>query len=205
MQAMSKWPNVPHCFGWLKLDARGHWRMRDEHAQRLGLPGDKIAHPALLGFINRNYTHDAEGRWYFQNGPQRVYVDLELTPYVVRTDPVAEFVLQTGEVLATPTEAWLTQEGQLILVAGSVVAALDDRDAAAMLATLTTSANNGKAASDEHIMEWLESEGVGEVDLRLPHRAGVLPLQWTARERLAAQFGFIAEARAETSHETHPD
>ena len=22
-QAMAKWPNVPHCYGWLALDARG--------------------------------------------------------------------------------------------------------------------------------------------------------------------------------------
>ncbi|MEG1326098.1 MAG: DUF2946 family protein, partial [Janthinobacterium sp.] len=28
-QALAKWPNVPHCYGWLGLDARGHWRMRD--------------------------------------------------------------------------------------------------------------------------------------------------------------------------------
>ena len=24
-QAMAKWPNVPHCYGWLGLDARGNW------------------------------------------------------------------------------------------------------------------------------------------------------------------------------------
>ena len=35
-QAMAKWPNVPHCYGWLALDARGDWRMRDEAARRRG-------------------------------------------------------------------------------------------------------------------------------------------------------------------------
>ena len=28
-QAMAKWPNVPACWGWLGLDARGNWWLRD--------------------------------------------------------------------------------------------------------------------------------------------------------------------------------
>ena len=28
--ALKKWPNVPHCYGWLALDARGDWYMRDD-------------------------------------------------------------------------------------------------------------------------------------------------------------------------------
>ena len=35
-QAMAKWPNVPHCYGWLGLDARGNWYMRDDSAQAAG-------------------------------------------------------------------------------------------------------------------------------------------------------------------------
>ena len=66
-QALAKWPNVPHCYGWLALDARGNWRMRNEAAQAQQLPGDKIVHPALIGFIQRNYSCDAQGRYYFQN------------------------------------------------------------------------------------------------------------------------------------------
>jgi len=31
-QALAKWPNVPHCTGWLLLDRRGQWRMRDDAA-----------------------------------------------------------------------------------------------------------------------------------------------------------------------------
>jgi len=190
-QAMAKWPNVPHCFGWLKLDARGHWRMRDERARHLDLPGDKIAHPALLGFINRNYTHDEEGRWYFQNGPQRVYVDLELTPYVVRTDPVAGFITQTGATLDEISQAWLTQEGQLVLASGTIVAALDDRDAAAVLATLSVA---GRAASDEEIMEWLD--GSDAAGLVFSHDGNDLPLQRIGADKLAGQFGFVTHPRA---------
>ena len=190
-QAMAKWPNVPHCFGWLRLDARGHWRMRDERAQQLNLPGDKIAHPALLGFINRNYTHDEEGRWYFQNGPQRVYVDLELTPYVVRTDPVTGFITQTGDTLEAISQAWMTQEGQLVLTSETIVAALDDRDAAAVLATLTVT---GRPASDEEIMEWLD--GSDAAGLVFCHDGNRLPLQRISADKLAGQFGFVAQPRA---------
>ena len=83
-QAMAKWPNVPHCYGWLALDRRGQWRMRDEAAQAAGTAGDPIRHAALLAFIARNYASDEAGRWYFQNGPQRVYVALAYAPFVVR-------------------------------------------------------------------------------------------------------------------------
>ena len=98
-QALAKWPSVPHCYGWLALDARGAFRMRDEAAQRTDSPGDIIRHTALLAFIYRNYTHDERGAWFFQNGPQRVYVDLEATPFIAHTDPVHQFVLQDGEVM----------------------------------------------------------------------------------------------------------
>jgi Protein of unknown function (DUF2946) len=91
-QAMAKWPNVPHCYGWLGLDARGNWYMRDDRAQAAGgfasgLPGAKgslLQHAKLIEFIQRNYARDAVGQWFFQNGPQRVYVELEATPWVWR-------------------------------------------------------------------------------------------------------------------------
>ena len=85
-QAMAKWPNVPDCFGWLGLDARGAWYMRDDRVQALGAfavaKGSRLQHEKLVDFIHRNYEHDALGRWYFQNGPQRVYVELEVAPWI---------------------------------------------------------------------------------------------------------------------------
>ena len=30
LAALKKWPNVPACRGWLGLDARGQWWMRDD-------------------------------------------------------------------------------------------------------------------------------------------------------------------------------
>ncbi len=89
-QAIAKWPNVPHCFGWLGLDARGDWYLRDDGTQAAGpfarAKGSVLRHDKLIEFIARNYEHDALGQWFFQNGPQRVYVELEATPWVWRVD-----------------------------------------------------------------------------------------------------------------------
>ena len=86
--ALRKWPNVPHCHGWLGLDARGDWYLRDDRAQAAGafpaVKGSLIEHEKLRDFIARNYAHDEAGAWFFQNGPQRVYVELEAAPYVWR-------------------------------------------------------------------------------------------------------------------------
>jgi Protein of unknown function (DUF2946) len=93
-QALAKWPNVPDCYGWLGLDARGQWYMRDDQAQALGpfaggnqqSKGSQLRHEKLIEFIGRNYQADGLGQWYFQNGPQRVYVELEATPLVWRVE-----------------------------------------------------------------------------------------------------------------------
>ena len=86
--ALKKWPNVPHCYGWLALDARGDWYMRDDRIQAAGpfprIKGSRIDHEKLREFIARNYASDESGAWFFQNGPQRVYVELEAAPHVWR-------------------------------------------------------------------------------------------------------------------------
>ncbi len=48
-QALAKWPNVPHCTGWLLLDRRGGWRMRADAAQAAGARGSNLGplNPAL--------------------------------------------------------------------------------------------------------------------------------------------------------------
>jgi hypothetical protein len=100
-QAMAKWPNVPDCYGWLGLDARGDWYMRDDQTQALGpftrSKGSRLQHEKLIAFIGRNYVSDTQGRWYFQNGPQRVYVELEATPWIWRIQPDGSIQSHTGE------------------------------------------------------------------------------------------------------------
>ena len=98
-QAMAKWPNVPHAYGWLGLGMRGDWYLRDAAAQAAGPfsgPGSSAASRGsvvqlvkLVEFIGRNYLADEQGRWYFQNGPQRVFVELESAPWVLRVQQEA--------------------------------------------------------------------------------------------------------------------
>jgi len=103
-QAMAKWPNVPDCYGWLGLDARGNWYMRDDRAQAAGpfaggnaaAKGSLLRHDKLIDFIQRNYAADAQGRWFFQNGPQRVFVELEATPWIWRIQPDLSVQAHTG-------------------------------------------------------------------------------------------------------------
>ena len=99
-QAIAKWPNVPHCWGWLGLDARGNWYMRDDKAQAAGpfplSKGSLLKHEKLIDFIQRNYESDERGQWFFQNGPQRVYVELESAPYVFRIAPGGAVSAHTG-------------------------------------------------------------------------------------------------------------
>ena len=184
-QAMAKWPSVPHCYGWLALDARGAFRMRDEAAQQAKLPGDIIRHSALLAFIYRNYTHDERGAWFFQNGPQRVYVDLEVTPFIARTDPVHQFVLHDGEVMSAIDEVCLTEQGQLVLSNGRQIATLDDRDLAQCLPLLKI---QGRVIDDEQLMHWLASPND---DLSLSTLQRDVPVRWVHSDRLASSFGFI--------------
>ena len=117
-QALAKWPNVPDCYGWLGLDARGRWFMRDDAAQAAGdFPqsrGSWLRHEKLIDFIGRNYESDDEGRWFFQNGPQRVYVELECTPWVWQVLP--DYHLQSHTGLQTSAgECLLDEEGRLYI------------------------------------------------------------------------------------------
>jgi len=118
--ALRKWPNVPHCYGWLALDARGQWFMRDERIQRAGpfpqVKGSRIDHEKLLAFIERNYAHDEAGAWFFQNGPQRVYVELEAAPWVWRVQDAPGWPLHSHTGVATQAgECWLDEHGRLFI------------------------------------------------------------------------------------------
>lgn len=115
-QAIAKWPNVPHAWGWLGLDARGDWYLRNEAVQAAGpFPqqrGSRIEHDKLAAFIGRNYEHDDEGRWFFQNGPQRVFVELEAAPWVWRVQDDGGVLSHTGQP-AEVRSAWVDEQGRL--------------------------------------------------------------------------------------------
>src|SRR3989442_10410645 len=117
-QAMAKWPKVPAVYGWLSLDRRGNWLIK----------GERIGNVALREFIGRNYEADAQGRWFFQNGPQRVYVGLAYTPLVVHYEGDA-LVDHCGRSFL-PEKIFQDDEGSVLMHAESGIALLDDRDLA---------------------------------------------------------------------------
>lgn len=115
-RALAKWPNVPALFGWLRLDRRGRWLIR----------GEPITRPQIVDTINRNYEADAQGRWYFQNGPQRGYVDLEYAPFVLRADEAGRLATHTGLAVERPSAAYLDEDGALLLQTEHGPGVLDD-------------------------------------------------------------------------------
>lgn len=163
--AMAKWPNVPHCYGWLRLDERGNYHV----------PSGKLEHPALRAFIGRNYARDERGCYFFQNGPQRVFVDLAYTPYVGRMDVAGNavaVVLHTSETMERPTGAFIDEKGRVLVSDEHRIAAVDDRDLSAVV-----------------------SAGLLDED-QLVSVAGALKLKPIASADVPARFGFVQHPQA---------
>ena len=171
--ALAKWPNVPAVFGWLRLDRRGNWLIRD----------DRLHHPALIGFINRNYACDEQGRHFFQNGPQRVYAGLDYTPWVLRLLDGA-LAAQTGETVVAD-EALLDEEGNMLIAWSGKVGLIDDRDLAAMLGWLQHA--DGTPADDSAVLRAIDG---GETNLSLELYGRRIPVASIRRKEVAARFGF---------------
>ena len=153
-------------YGWLLLDRRGEWRIRvgpDETAAF-----ERIGNAALREFIGRNYASDEQGRWYLQNGPQRVFVRLAYTPRVWRLDGEG-LRDHCGQAAQAPLEAWLDEEGSLILSDQRGVGVLDDRDLAGAAERIA-----GEAIS------------IGGIEARLGTIAG---------SEIAQRFGFQREPK----------
>lgn len=118
IRSLIKWPNVPDCYGWLALDRRGQWRMRDEFTQQNNLPGQVIKHQSLNEFISRNYARDTQGKYFFQNGPQRVFITLDATPWIARMIPSDQGVqlLTQCQTQIEPTAALSDENGNIYIV-----------------------------------------------------------------------------------------
>lgn len=141
-QAMAKWPNVPAVYGWLVLDRRGNWLLKRE----------TIGNEQLNAFIGRNYMHDEAGRWYFQNGPQRVFVDLDYTPWVYRVSsnsraPLA-LTAHTGAAVNTLRGAWIDEQGTVLIDTDCGIGIVHDQDLDPMLLAAMVDANGNVVGED---------------------------------------------------------
>jgi hypothetical protein len=116
VRSLAKWPDVPAVYGWLDLDRRGNWLIK----------GERIGNLALREFIARNYAADARGCWFFQNGPQRVFVRLAYTPLVMHYEGEG-LVDQCGRAVEA-LETLLDDEGSVLIRGAHGIGLLDDRD-----------------------------------------------------------------------------
>jgi hypothetical protein len=183
LAAIARWPNVPEVYGWLSLTARGQWRLR----------GGPIGNEALREFIGRNYAADDRGCWYFQNGPQRVFVALELAPWVYRLQPDGSLRTFTGCRPRRLQSAALVG-GTLVLLTELGAGNVDDRDSEPLLSVLADRA--GRPLDEADIRRALAGEAplfIAAARCRL--QAAVVPVHRLDTAALAAAFGFVAEPR----------
>lgn len=181
--AMAKWPNVPAVHGWLSLDQHGHWRLR----------GEPITHPGLVAFINRNYECDETGRWFFQNGPQRGFVRLEYTPWVVHVDATGRLYTHTGREVRSIAGAWIDEHGNLLLESEHGIA-LVASDALPRVSEWLVGPGGEPAEADA--IENPAAPGSGDTaTVQLSFGGSRVPLERIGSDRVAERFGFIADPR----------
>lgn len=180
IRAMAKWPNVPCVYGWLSLDRRGHWRLR----------GERIGHPGAISFIGRNYVCDEAGKWYFQNGPQQVFVELEYTPWVLFSDSQGGLQTHTGLIVESLREVWLDDEGSLIVCTEYGAGLVCDRDLGDVLGRFQCA--DGRRPSESALEAALE-EPFSEGPVRLAFLWGskILPVRRIRKTAVPQRFSFV--------------
>jgi hypothetical protein len=181
-RALARWPNVPALFGWLQLDRRGRWLIRNE----------LISRPQIIDTIGRNYAADEHGRWYFQNGPQRGYVQLETAPLVLRAaGDGATLCTHNGLPVQRPTAAYLDEEGSLLLATEHGPAALDSQDLEWALQRLTGTLDTTLEAALDAALA-LPSGALTPLRLRW-NDATALPIERLDFAAAPAHLGFVRD------------
>lgn len=189
IKGMAKWPNVPSVYDWLALDRRGNWLLK----------GEKISNPVIANFIGRNYACDEQGRWFFQNGPQRVYVALEYVPLIYRVTRASEhtsiFDMQRGKQASSANAAWMDEHGALLLETSEGVGLVHDHDMMDMLATFVDA--NAATLNDAQLEQRVNAIRRGaEAELFLDVNGALVKLRPIASGDVAAAFGFDPTPRS---------
>jgi Protein of unknown function (DUF2946) len=196
-RAMAKWPNVPAVYGWLALDRRGRWTIRNGSAAGTSDTDagfEPVANPKLSEFIGRNYCHDRQGCWYFQNGPQRVYVDLAYTPLVyriARANPLS-FETHAGVACAELRAAYMDEAGNLLLVTEHGPGLLLDRDLPRALEALCYA--EGHALEEERLLALIE-QGNDVAGVYFNTGAVSVPLEAMRSENAPRRLGYVRAPR----------
>lgn len=173
-RALARWPDTPDVYGWCALDARGNWLLRHPSSGTF----ERIGNAALRAYIGRNYASDARGAWFFQNGPQRVFVRLHVTPLIFRLD-ADRLVDQCGLVRPPMRSAWIDELGALVIRDERGIGLLNDRDLPVMT---------------EHIVDGMGMP-IGDGLLFLLHQHDeATDLAWIAFGGVRARLGMILRA-----------
>lgn len=179
-RAMAKWPDVPAVFGWLSLDARGQWLLRRE----------RIGNRLLIEFIGRNYAGDRSGRWFFQNGPQRVFAALAYAPWVLRMSAEQCLITHTATPVRVVTSAWMDREGIVTLHTEHGAGVVDDRDVESLAPWISDAA--GGTLDEDALIESLDHIQKGhDRDIRLRYAGRAVPLLPICAEEIPARLGFV--------------
>lgn len=182
LAAMARWPSVPAVAGWLSLDVRGQWRLHPDGRGREGGPGVSISNPQILAFMSRNYSHDGQGRWFFQNGPQRVFVRLDATPRIAQIGADGtQLIDHTGHSCQQPV-AWLVDEAcRLYLLDSAGPMLIDDRALTAVTQAMEADAQSLERLLDAPSMP-LTARAIGITQ--------ALPVEPVHSTDLSARFNF---------------
>lgn len=200
LKAMARWPNVPAVFGWLSLTARGQWRLHPNGDADKGSSGEAISNLQILRFIARNYHADELGRWYFQNGPQRVFVRLDAAPLVISVDDRnGLFTTHTEQPVDSIEQWWITDEGNLYALTDKGPGIIIDRDLMRLVDRLQTSTN-------QSLSQWWMNSNTTQTNVHLPnhqfkccYKAAKLT-RLTPGADIADAMAFVANPTATTAN-----
>jgi hypothetical protein len=182
---MARWPNVPAVYGWLSLDRRGRWCLR----------GEPVTHRGAIEFMNRNYDCTDDGRWYFQNGPQRVFVDLDYTPWIFMLDGSKRLIDHGARLVDELRGAWLDEAGNLLLLSERGVGLLCDRDLNPMCEDFCLS--GGAVCDEEHLARLMDGDPSGQRErIFLKWNNERIELESILRHQVCTRFGFDPRPRA---------
>ncbi len=185
IRAMARWPNVPAVYGWLSLDRRGRWCLQ----------GEPVVHRGAIEFMNRNYDCTADGQWYFQNGPQRAFVDLDYAPWIYSFDGWRNLVDHVGSPVSELRGAWLDEEGNLLLLGERGIGLLCDRDLEPMCENLRVS--NDAICDEDSITRLIQASGTAERErIYLAWNDERIEVKTLLRDEVAGEFGFDPIPRA---------
>lgn len=179
-RALKRWPNVPALYGWLKLDRRGRWLIQDE----------LISRPQIIDVINANYAADERGCWYFQNGPQRGYVQLEYAPLVLRAADGEGLFAHTGQRVERPTAAYMDETGALLIATEHGPGALIDDELEWALARMRV---DGVAVTDADLAAALSLPSAAGTKVTLELGAVKVPIRRLDASDVPGHLKFVRD------------